>query len=110
MATVSPEPAAGPDTSDVQDEKVRALIRATAPRLFALIEERETTPHGEPGPEIAAWGLAHRDGTAQVTTVRGHIHLSARSPDSAATLLALGRATDVHLVWPDTLTSPGGHG
>lgn len=79
---------------------VHELVAATAPRLFAVVEEFRTEA-GAPDAEVAAWGLAHADGTTQVNATRGNVHLSTRSPDSAAMLIALGRRTDAYVVWPE---------
>jgi hypothetical protein len=79
---------------------VHELVTATAPRLFAVVEEFRTES-GDPDAEVAAWGMAHADGTAQVNATRGNVHLCTHSPDSAATLIALGRHTDAYVIWPE---------
>jgi hypothetical protein len=77
-------------------------VAATAPRLFAVVEEFRTED-GTPDAEVAAWGLAHADGTAHLHATRGGTFLSTRSPTSAASLIARGRRTDAYVVRPDHL-------
>jgi hypothetical protein len=86
--------------SDRFTRGVHELVAATAPRLFAVVEEFRTED-GTPDAEVAAWGLALADGSAHLHATRDNVHLSTRSPDSAATLIALGRRTDAYVIWPD---------
>ncbi|WP_381797728.1 hypothetical protein [Streptomyces niveus] len=69
MTTVSPQSPA-PEPFDFGRE-VYELVRDTAPRLFAVVEEFR------PGTEdadavVVAWGLAYADGAAEVVGVEGH--------------------------------------
>ncbi|MEW2487862.1 hypothetical protein [Streptomyces sp. NPDC048411] len=102
MANVSPpsSPAGPPDRFA---HEIRALVEATAPRLFAVVEQFETDS-GEPDARVAAWGLAHDDGSAQVTAVDGGFRMSLRTPDRAAQLISLRPGSNGCLVWPGPTT------
>ncbi|MET9296945.1 hypothetical protein [Streptomyces sp. NPDC003077] len=59
MSTVSSSlPFADQSSSFAQE--ITALVTATAPRLFAVVEEF-TDAYGERDAYVAAWGLADRD-------------------------------------------------
>ncbi|WP_327272724.1 hypothetical protein OG609_11560 [Streptomyces sp. NBC_01224] len=99
MATVAPQPSPPAPPDDFADE-IRALVEATAPRLFAVVEQFRTDC-GEPDARVAAWGLAHNDGSAQVTAVDGGFRLSLRTPERAAQLVSLRPGSIGCLVWPE---------
>lgn len=102
MATVSPRPSL-PDPRDRFADEIRALVEATAPRLFAVVEQFETDS-GERDARVAAWGLMHDDGTAQVTAVDGGFRMSLRTPDRATQLISLRPGSIGCLVWPEPTT------
>ncbi|MER5850645.1 hypothetical protein ABT126_27380 [Streptomyces sp. NPDC002012] len=98
MTTVSPQ-SSNPAPSDSFADEIRALVEATAPRLFAVVEQFRTDC-GEPDARVAAWGLAHDDGSAQVTAVDGGFRMSLRTPERAAQLISLRPGSVGCLVWP----------
>ncbi|MGW3162743.1 hypothetical protein ACWC9Q_07640 [Streptomyces sp. NPDC001142] len=104
MATVSPH-ASLPAPPDGFDGEIRALVEATAPRLFAVVEQFGTAD-GELDARVAAWGLAHDDGRAQVTAVDGGFRMSLRTPDRAAHMISMRPGSIGCLVWPGSATAP----
>lgn len=100
MDTVAGRAYDATNPSDHFTRGVHELVAATAPRLFAVVEEFRTED-GIPDAEVAAWGLAHPDGTAHLQATRSGTHLSTHSPDSAAALIARCRRTDAYVIWPD---------
>ena len=103
MATVSPSLLPSDPPNRFADE-IRALVEATAPRLFAVVEQFETDG-GDLDARVAAWGLAHDDGSAQVTAVDGGFRMSLRTPDRAAHLISLRPGSVGCLVWPGSTPS-----
>ncbi|MGW3658417.1 hypothetical protein ACWD6R_23210 [Streptomyces sp. NPDC005151] len=102
MANVSsPSSPTGPP--DRFADEIRALVEATAPRLFAVVEQFETDS-GEPDARVAAWGLAHDDGSAQVTAVDGGFRMSLRTPGRATQLISLRPGSIGYLVGPGPTT------
>ncbi|MFF1650027.1 hypothetical protein [Streptomyces sp. NPDC058240] len=99
MANVSP-PSSSTGLPERFVDEIRALVEATAPRLFAVVEQFETDS-GEPDARVAAWGLAHDDGSAQVTAVDGGFRMSLRTPDRATQLISLRPGSIGCLVWPE---------
>ncbi|WP_405848335.1 hypothetical protein OG211_13480 [Streptomyces niveus] len=104
MTTVSPQSPA-PEPCDFARE-VDELVRDTAPRLFAVVEEYR------PGTEdadafVVAWGLAYADDSAEVIAVEGHRRWSLTAAERIVRYF--GRAEDLsaRLVW---LTAPGSDG
>ncbi|MGW1847446.1 hypothetical protein [Streptomyces sp. NPDC001966] len=93
-------PCSPTDPPDRFTHEIRALVEATAPRLFAVVEQFETDG-GEPDARVAAWGLAHDDGSAQVTAVDGGFRMSLRTPDRATQLISLRPGSSGYLVWPE---------
>lgn len=104
MATVSP-PSSLPGPPDGFADETRALVEATAPRLFAVVE-RFCASDGSHDARVAAWGLAHDDGSAQVTAVDGGFRMSLRTPDRAAHMISLRSGSVGCLVWPGSATPP----
>ncbi|MFE9490077.1 hypothetical protein ACFYNF_27205 [Streptomyces sp. NPDC006641] len=104
MVTVSPHPSL-PDPPDGFADEIRALVEATAPRLFAVVE-RFRTSDGDHDARVAAWGLAHDDGSAQVTAVDGGFRMSLRTPDRAARMISMRPGSVGCLVWPGSATGP----
>lgn len=100
MTTVSPSPSL-PDRPDGFDQEIHALVAATAPRLFAVIEEFATEGY-ERDARVAAWGLAFDDGSAQVTSVDGGFRMSLRTPARAVRLVSLRPGSVGGLVWPES--------
>lgn len=80
---------------------IRELVEATAPQLFAVVEEFDP-PDGEPDARVAAWGLAHDDGTAHVTSTDGTLRMSLRTPDRAAEWISRRPGSTGSLVWVTT--------
>lgn len=96
--TVSPQsPAPEPlfDFARAVDE----LVRDTAPRLFAVVEEYRVGTE-EADAVVVAWGLAYADGAAEAVAVEGHRRW--RLTDPQRIVRYFGRADDlsVRLVWP----------
>ncbi|MEV6164496.1 hypothetical protein AB0L71_21700 [Streptomyces sp. NPDC052052] len=104
MATVS-LPSSLPDPPDGFADEIRTLVEATAPRLFAVVEQFRTSD-GSHDARVAAWGLAHEDGSAQVTAVDGGFRMSLRTPDRAAHMISLRPGSVGCLVWPGSATAP----
>lgn len=100
MATVSLSPSL-PGRPDGFDQEIHDLVAATAPRLFAVIEEF-ATEGDERDARVAAWGLAFDDGSAQVTSVDGGFRMSLRTPERAARLVSLRPGSVGGLVWPES--------
>ncbi|MEV0777677.1 hypothetical protein [Streptomyces sp. NPDC050428] len=96
MTTVSPQSPA-PEPFDFARE-VYELVRDTAPRLFAVVEEYR------PGTEdadavVVAWGLAYADDSAEVIAVEGHRRWQLAAAGNIVRYF--GRAEDLsaRLVW-----------
>ncbi|WP_447040195.1 hypothetical protein [Streptomyces sp. DSM 118878] len=106
MATASP-PSLDPEQAGDFRREIQALVNATAPRLFAVVEEY-TTEDGDRDAQVAAWGLAHGDGSAQVTTVSGGVRMSLRNPERAAQLISMRPGSVSSLVWPQAELDAGG--
>ncbi|MFD5752904.1 hypothetical protein [Streptomyces sp. NPDC127033] len=103
MNTVSP-PLPRPDRPEGFDQEIRELVDATAPRLFAVVEEFACAD-GELDARVAAWGLAFADGGGtQVTTVDGGLPLFLSSPERAAEWVSRRPGSFGSLVWPGAPT------
>ncbi|MFS8201973.1 hypothetical protein ACLVWQ_25160 [Streptomyces sp. CWNU-52B] len=89
----------GPEQERDFRREVQDLVNAAAPCLFAVVEEY-ATDDGDRDARVAAWGLAHKDGSAQVATVSGGLQMSLRSPERAVQLISLGLGGVGTLVWP----------
>jgi hypothetical protein len=92
---VSPrDPHATPDPDHPEEKEdygpvgdtARALVAATAPRLFAVVEEFEGDA-GDVDARVAARGLAYADGSAQVAPTGTGFRMSLRSPERALNML-----------------------
>ncbi|WP_262702888.1 MULTISPECIES: hypothetical protein [Streptomyces] len=96
MATVAPQdPSSAPFDFD---KEVCALVRDTAPRLFAVVQECD------PGTEyadacVAAWGMAYDDGSAYVIGVGGMVTMSLGSPERAVRHYGRREGISARLVW-----------
>ncbi|MFJ3712534.1 hypothetical protein OG709_13370 [Streptomyces sp. NBC_01267] len=100
MATVSPEQPASA-RPDGFDQEVRDLVEATAPRLFAVVEEfRAGDGDADLDAHVLAWGLAHPDGSADVSAVSGGSRMVLRSPERAVMWFSRLAGGGVRLVWP----------
>ncbi|MEV0265285.1 hypothetical protein AB0I49_28645 [Streptomyces sp. NPDC050617] len=97
MTTVSSRPPL-PDPPDGFDEEIHALVNATAPRLFAVVEEYATA-EGERDAHVAAWGLAYEDGSAHVASAGAGFRMSLRRPERAAQLISLRPGSVGSVVW-----------
>ncbi|MFJ2260566.1 hypothetical protein ACIOKD_19860 [Streptomyces sp. NPDC087844] len=96
-----------PERPDGFTAEIHALVDATAPRLFAVVEEY-TTEAGDRDARVAAWGLAHKDGSAQVATESGGLRMSLRNPERAAQLISMCPGSVGSLVWPQAESDTGG--
>ncbi|WP_329221373.1 hypothetical protein OG352_30565 [Streptomyces sp. NBC_01485] len=106
MTTVSPG-LPKPDRLDAFTAEIHALVNATAPRLFAVVEEY-ATEDGDRDAHVAAWGLAHDDGTAQVAALDGGFRMSLRTPERAAQLISLRPGSVGSLVRPQAESGTDG--
>jgi len=106
MATET-APYSGPEQERDFRREVHDLVNATAPRLFAVVEEY-TTEDGDRDARVAAWGLAHKDGSAQVATASGGLRMSLRTPERAAQLISMCPGSVGSLVWPQAESDTGG--
>ncbi len=106
MTTVSPG-LPTPDRPDAFTAEIHALVNATAPRLFAVVEEY-ATEDGDRDARVAAWGLAHDDGSAQVAALDGGFRMSLRNPERAAQLISTRPGSVGSLVWPQAESDTGG--
>ncbi|MDX3634918.1 hypothetical protein PV728_32595 [Streptomyces europaeiscabiei] len=106
MPTVSPG-LPKPDRLDAFTAEIHDLVNATAPRLFAVVEEY-ATEDGDREARVAAWGLAHDDGRAQVAAVDGGFRMSLRNPERAAQFISMRPGSVGSLVWPQAESGTGG--
>ncbi|MFJ5103333.1 hypothetical protein [Streptomyces sp. NPDC088554] len=82
------------------DQEVYDLVRATAPRLFAVVVEYRGGPEEEDrDAAVVAWGLAHEDGAAEVTRVGGGGQLRLAAPESVARYFGRGEGCVPRVVW-----------
>ncbi|MFI1729906.1 hypothetical protein ACH40E_11850 [Streptomyces acidicola] len=96
-----------PDRLDAFTAEIHALVNATAPRIFAVVEEY-ATEDGDRDARVAAWGLAHDDGSAQVAALDGGFRMSLRNPERAAQLISMRPGSVGSLVWPQAESDTGG--
>ncbi|MFD8457188.1 hypothetical protein ACFV27_10850 [Streptomyces antimycoticus] len=104
MTTASPDqPTSAP--FDLGKE-LRALVLATAPRLFAVARIHPYEDTGESDVEIAAWGMAHEDGRTEVVWPGQRLVLA--SPERVEAWFSRDVVT-AQLVWlaPATAASLG---
>ncbi|MFC8824721.1 hypothetical protein ACFT9I_05090 [Streptomyces sp. NPDC057137] len=96
MTTVSPQNPA-PEPIDFAQE-VYELVRDTAPRLFAVVEEYRVGTQDADG-VVVAWGLAYADGAAEVIAVEGQRRWQLAAAEYIVRYF--GRAEDLsaRLVW-----------
>ncbi|MEU5342371.1 hypothetical protein AB0H18_16280 [Streptomyces sp. NPDC020766] len=107
MVTVAPNSSSVPEPPHSFRDEIHALVNATTPRLFAVVEEY-TTEDGDRDARVTAWGLAHEDGSAQVATVSGGLRMSLRNPERAAQLISMCPGSVGSLVWPQAESGTGG--
>ncbi|MFE4055105.1 hypothetical protein ACFXP3_02150 [Streptomyces sp. NPDC059096] len=104
--TVSPQDSAL--NSFDYEQELYALVRDTAPRLFAVVVEYRDG-EGEWGRDAAvvAWGLAHEGGGAEVTRVGGGGQLRLAAPENVARYFGRGDGCASRVVWigPETSAS-----
>ncbi|GAB2881967.1 hypothetical protein [Streptomyces mayteni] len=98
MTTVSPLNNEEPARPDWFDREVDALVKDTAPRLCALVEEY-TTESGDLDAGVAAWCLAHPDGPTQVVRDRWFTVTELGSPEEAAQLISRRSRNTVRVIW-----------
>ncbi|WP_413807519.1 hypothetical protein [Streptomyces sp. OE57] len=98
MATVA---AQGPSSAPFDfDKEVCALVRDTAPRLFAVVQEYDLeTEYADA--HVAAWGMAYDDGSAHVIGVGGIVTMSLQSPERAVRHYGRREGISARLVWLD---------
>ncbi|ASQ97554.1 hypothetical protein [Streptomyces sp. 11-1-2] len=90
-----------PDTSELFDKELCDLVLAIAPRIFAVVQEREVRPGLKDGC-VAAWGLAFDEGPVHVTTADGTGQMVLNSPERALRWFTRGGDEDgvtARLVW-----------
>ncbi|MDV9169467.1 hypothetical protein R6V09_04865 [Streptomyces sp. W16] len=107
MVTVASNSSSLPEPPHSFCDEIHALVNATAPRLFAVVEEY-ATEDGDRDARVAAWGLAHEDGSAQVAAWDGGFRMSLRNPERAAQLISMRPGSVGSLVWPQTESDMGG--
>ncbi|MDV9196829.1 hypothetical protein [Streptomyces sp. Wh19] len=74
---------------------VQDLVRETAPRVFAVVQEIGDCEDAV----VAAWGLA-LEGRTELITPEGTPRLSVRTPESALRFFSGGDRTRARLIWP----------
>ncbi|MEV5597690.1 hypothetical protein [Streptomyces sp. NPDC052496] len=97
MTTVSPPPPL-PGPPDGFGREVQELVDATAPRLFAVVEEYAVG--GFRDARVAAWGLAYEDGRADVAGVDCGFRMSVTAPERAARFVSMRPGSLGSVVWP----------
>ncbi|MEF3116492.1 hypothetical protein [Streptomyces chrestomyceticus] len=97
MTTVSPPPPL-PDPPNGFAQEVQELVDATAPRLFAVVEEFGIC--GLRDARVAAWGLAYEDGRADVAAVDSGFRMSVAAPERAARFVSMRPGSLGSVVWP----------
>jgi hypothetical protein len=102
MTTVSPQPS-GDRHPEEWKREVQDLVNATAPRLFAVVQEWRDE-HGERDAHVAAWGLAYEDGSARVAGARTSMDLAA--PESALRIYGRRAESPASLVWAEPGAGP----
>ncbi|OMI41004.1 hypothetical protein [Streptomyces sparsogenes] len=71
------------DTSpEAFDKEVCDLVVAVAPRIFAVVQEREVDQGVKDG-WVAAWGMAFEDGSVRVTAIDGNRQFVLNTPERA---------------------------
>jgi len=89
------------------DKELCDLVLAIAPRVFAVVQQREVRPGLKDGC-VAAWGMAFEEGPVHVTTADGTGQMVLTSPERALRWFAGGgggQGVTARLVWLDR---PGG--
>ncbi|KWT57106.1 hypothetical protein ADL21_36440 [Streptomyces albus subsp. albus] len=97
MTTVSPPPPL-PDPPEGFAQEIQDLVDASAPRLFAVVEEYGVG--GLRDARVAAWGLAYEDGRADVAAVGCGFRMSVTAPERAARFASLRPGVVGSVVWP----------
>ncbi|GAA3179272.1 MULTISPECIES: hypothetical protein [Streptomyces] len=111
MTTVSPQDST-PDRTGTPHPvgslhpELTAMANELSPRLFAVVQQYPVEG-GEFDGHIAAWGLAYKDGEADVVGTAGGTFLSLRSPESAVWWFGRRKGTQAWLIWPGAEDSPG---
>ncbi|WP_405617125.1 hypothetical protein OG292_25390 [Streptomyces sp. NBC_01511] len=102
--TVSPQSSPAPEPFDFAQE-VHELVRTTAPRLFAVVEEyRPGTDDADAF--VVAWGLAYKDGAAEVMAVEGQRRWQLAAAEHVVRYFGRAENLSARLVW---LTDPDPH-
>ncbi|WP_405798581.1 hypothetical protein [Streptomyces sp. NBC_01506] len=106
MTTVSPQSSPAPEPSDFAQE-VYELVRTTAPRLFAVVEEyRPGADDADSDAFVVAWGLAYEDGAAEVIAVEGQRRWQLAAAEHVVRYFGRAENLSARLVW---LTAPDAH-
>lgn len=96
MTTVSPQ-GPTPKPFDFRQE-VRELVRDTAPRLFAVVDEYRPDSD-DADAVVVAWGMAFENGRAEIAPSSGGRRWSLVSPDHAVRFFGRSRDRIPRLVW-----------
>lgn len=94
-STAETRQAAGLLSPEAYEQAVVELVMATAPKLFAVIEEDVEAPDAR----VVSWGLAFEDAGTQVMSPSGNYHAVLQSPDSALRPFTGSGGTKGRLVW-----------
>ncbi|WP_438485705.1 hypothetical protein [Streptomyces sp. S186] len=76
-----------------------AMANELAPRLFAVAQQYPVGD-GEFDGRIAAWGLAYKDGHAEVVSSSGRTRFSLGSAESAVRWFGRPQDAQAWLIWP----------
>ncbi|MEU9745595.1 hypothetical protein [Streptomyces niveus] len=94
--TVSPQSPA-PEPFDFARE-VYELVRDTAPRLFAVVEEYRVGTE-EADAFVVAWGLSYADGEAEVIAVEGQRRWQLAAAENVLRYFGRAENLSARLVW-----------
>lgn len=95
--TVSPQSPAPEPLFDFARE-VHELVRDTAPRLFAVVEEYRAGTR-EADAFVVAWGIAYDDGAAEAVAVEGNRRWSLAAAEHVVRYFGRAEDLSVRLVW-----------
>ncbi|WP_413801920.1 hypothetical protein [Streptomyces iranensis] len=90
-----------PHSPELFDKELCDLVLAIAPRIFAVVQEREVRPGLKDGC-VAAWGMAFAEGPVHVTTADGTGQMVLNSPQRVPRWFTRGGGEDgvtARLVW-----------
>ncbi|MFE6029613.1 hypothetical protein [Streptomyces niveus] len=95
--TVSPQSPAPEPPFDFARE-VYELVRDTAPRLFAVVEEYRASTE-EADAFVVAWGLGYADDSAEIIAVEGHRRWQLANAEHIVRYFGRTQDLSVRLVW-----------